>query len=404
MVRLAKAIFVTAVSVVVAMGGKALAAQTPAHGSGQVSSQSPAGAGKICPSSADVEETLGHASSLMQQGSFSQAASTLAPIAERLCDPRVSLLLAGAWEESGDAAKAQQTLLAAHAAWPANNSIAASLAREYLSSHQVDQAAQALKHFQPTAATPLQEEEVAIMAFIATHQLVRAQLIAQAAYKKDPSVHSLLLLANVMQLEGKFKDTVALLRAKRAVYSDSAPFLVTLAESEYDSILYDAARDDLRQAIRLDGNSYQAHFLLGNALIKLGKLDEGIAEYRTAIGLSPEQPRTYCQLALALQAKQDPAGAEEQLTKALAIDGHYAPALIEMGKILLSQNRPSDAVAQLDQAVADNPNSEQAYFLLAKAYTQLGDKEKSQQMAKRMIEVRDANWKGAGKVTEETRH
>lgn len=334
----------------------------------------------------------------MQQGSFSQAAETLAPVAEGLCDPRVSLLLAGAWEESGDPAKAQQTLQTAHAAWPVNNSIAASLAREYLGSRQDDQAAEALKHFAPTAGTPLQEEEVAATAFLATHQLTRAQFVAQAAYKNHPSVQSLLLLANVMQLEGKFKDTVALLGAKRATYSDSAPFLITLAESEYDSILYDAARDDLERAIRLDGSSYQAHFLLGNALIKLGKLDESIAEYRTSIDLSPQQPRTYYQLALALQATQDSAGAEEQLTRALALDGHYAPALIEMGKILLNQNRPSEAVAQLDRAVADNPNSEQAYFLLAKAYTQLGDKEKSQQMAKRMVEVRDANWKGAGKA------
>jgi tetratricopeptide (TPR) repeat protein len=388
----AKALLAAVVSLSVATGGKAINAQVPAGGGSQASRH------KICPSRAEIEETLGRASSLMQQGNFPQAASLLAPVAGPLCDPRVSLLLAGAWDESAAPAKAQQTLQTAHTAWPANNSISASLAREYLSTRQEHQAAEALEHFAPTAATPLQEEEVAATAFIATHQLTRAQSIAQAGYKNHPSVQSLLLLANVMQLEGKFKDTVALLGTKRSAYADSAPFLITLAESEYDSILYDAARDDLERAIAVDGSSYQAHFLLGNSLIKLGRLDDGIAEYRTAIVLSPEQPRTFYQLALALQAKQDSAGAKEQLTKALAIDAHYAPALIEMSKILLDQNHASDAVAQLDRAVADNPNSEQAYFLLAKAYAQLGDKEKSRQMAQRMVEVRDANWKGAGKA------
>jgi Tfp pilus assembly protein PilF len=203
-------------------------------------------------------------------------------------------------------------------------------------------------------------------------------------------------LANTMQLQGKFKDVVALLNRKRDMYAESSAFLITLAESEYDSILYDAARDDLQHAIALDPNSYQAHFLLANALVKLGKIDQAISQYQLAIGLSPDQPRTYCQLALALQSKQDQAGAEEQLAKALAIDSHYGPALIEMARIRLSQNHPAEAVTQLNLAVEDNPSAEQAYFLLAQAYAQLGDTQKSEEMAKRLVSVRNANWKSSG--------
>jgi predicted Zn-dependent protease len=332
----------------------------------------------------------------MQQGNFTQARDLLGPLSNQLCDPRVSLLLAGAYEAGGDLPSAEQTLVRAHTAWPANNSIAASLAREYMGNHQVDKAAQALAHFRPTPTIPLQEMEVAVVVFIASHQLVAAQAVAQAAYKADPSAHSLVTLANTMQLQGKFKDVVALLNSKRQMYTESSAFLITLAESEYDSVLYDAARDDLQHAIALDANSYQAHFLLANALVKLGNVDQAISEYRVAIGLSPEQPRTYCQLALALQSKQDQAGAEEQLAKALSMDGRYGPALIEMARIRLSQNHPDEAVTQLNVAVEDNPSSEQAYFLLAKAYAQLGDKQKSEEMAKRLVSVRNANWKSSG--------
>jgi tetratricopeptide (TPR) repeat protein len=332
----------------------------------------------------------------MQQGNFKGAADLLGPLSTQLCDPRVSLLLAGAFEVSGDLPSAEQTLLRAHTAWAANNSIAASLAREYMGNHQLDKAAQALAHFRPTPTTPRQELEVAVVVFIASHQLVAAQTVAQAAYKADPSARSLVTLANTMQLQGKFKDVVALLNAKRKLYAESSVFLATLAESEYDCILYDAARDDLQHAIALDPNSYQAHFLLANALVKLGSVDQAISEYRLAIGLSPNQPRTYCQLALALESKQDQAGAEEQLAKALSIDSRYGPALIEMARISLSQNHPDEAVTQLNLAVEDNPGSEQAYFLLAKAYAQLGDKEKSEEMAKRLVSVRNANWKSSG--------
>ena len=340
---------------------------------------------------------LANASALMQQGKFKAAAGLLEPLSTQLCDPRVSLLLAGALEVGGDLPNAQQTLLRAHTAWPANNSIAASLAREYMGSHQVDKAAQALAHFRATPTTPLQEMEVAVVVFIASHQLVAAQTVAQAAYKTDPSANSLVTVADTMQLQGKFKDVVALLNAKREAYADSSAFLITLAESEYDSILYDAARDDLQHALALDPNSYQAHFLLANALVKLGNVDQAMTEYRAAIGLSPEQPRTYCRLALALESKHDQAGAEEQLTKALSIDSRYGPALIEMARIRLTQNQPAEAVTQLNLAIEDNPNAEQAYFLLAKAYAQLGDKQKSEEMAKRLVSVRNANWKSSGR-------
>ncbi len=339
---------------------------------------------------------LANASALMQQGSFKEAAALLGPPSSQLCDPRASLLLAGAYEVGGDLPSAEQTLQRAHTAWPANSSIAASLAREYVGNHQVDKAAQALAHFRPTPTTPLQELDVAVVVFIASHQLVAAQTVAQVAYKANPSARSVVTLANTMQLQGKFKDVVALLNPKRGMYAESSAFLITLAESEYDSILYDAARDDLQHAIALDPNSYQAHFLLANSLIKLGNVDQAISEYRLAIGLSPDQPRTYCRLAIALQSKQDQAGAEEQLSKALSIDSHYAPALIEMARIRLSQNHPAEAVSQLNLALEDNPNSEQAYFLLAKAYGQLGDKQKSEEMAKRLVSVRNANWKSSG--------
>ena len=51
--------------------------------------------------------------------------------------------------------------------------------------------------------------------------------------------------------------------------------------------------------------------------------------------------------------------------------------------------------AQLNQAIQDNPSSEQAYFLLARAYAGMGEKDKSDAMAKRLIAVRNANWQSA---------
>ena len=348
---------------------------------------------KHCPPQREIDAALGKASALMAQASYRDAAEALRPLSTTRCDARVSLLLAAAMEGQGDLATAEQTLKVAHSAWPDNNSVSTSLAREYLNSHQIDKAVQALEGFHPTATTPQQEMELAVMALIAGQRLASAQSVAAVNYKSYPSLHSMLLLANALQLEGKYKDVIAMLEEKRSTYSDSPAFLITLAESEYDAVLYDTARADLEHAVALDHESYQGHYLLGNVLFKAGDIEGAVSQYRVAIGLSPDQPRTYYQLAVALQSKQDKDGAQKELINALSVDNHYAPAHVEMGRILISQNQLSDAVAHLNLAIKENPNSEQGYFLLARAYAQLGDKEKSEEMAKRLVAVRSANWR-----------
>ena len=346
---------------------------------------------KNCPSRDDIDAALGSASTQMSQAQFQDAAETLNSLAETGCDPRANLLLAAAFEGEGDRAKATEVLEQAHSAWPANTSIAASLAREYLNSGQTDRAANALSHFKPTAATPQQELEEAVLVYFAAHQLESARVIAAAAYKAYPSLHTLLLLANALQLEGRYPDVNRLLADKRTTYADSSDFFITLGESESDAAMYPEALKDLRRAVSLDPKSYQAHYLLGYVLLRMQQADQAIAEFHTAIDLDSGQPRTYYQLALALRSKEDWAQEEQVLKSALAVDGHYAPAQCEMGRILLEQHRPADAVSHLVTAVKYNPRAEEGYFLLAKAYAGLGEKSKSDEMVKRLVAVRKEN-------------
>jgi Tfp pilus assembly protein PilF len=48
-------------------------------------------------------------------------------------------------------------------------------------------------------------------------------------------------------------------------------------------------------------------------------------------------------------------------------------------------------VSHLNSAVQYNPRSEEGYFLLAKAYAGLGQKDKSNEMVKRLVTVRKEN-------------
>ena len=387
---------VIALATAVCLLGSSVVAGAVGQQSANAAHQQHRGGDSRCPAHDVVNAALGNASALMEQARYSDAAQVLSPLFPLNCDARVSLLLAAAFEASGDLPKAEHTLEHAHSIWPANTSIAASLAREYFGAGDKDKAVQALTHFHATATTPQQEMDLAVIVYFSAHQLVSAQTVAEMAYKTYPSIHTLLLLANALQLQGRYPDVNRLLEDKRTAYADSPEFFITLAESESDAAIYSAARQDLERAISLNPKSHQAHYLLGYVLAKLNDVDGAIGEYHTAIELDPGQPRTYYQLALALGTKQDQVGEEHALEQALAADGHYAPAHCEMGKILMDENRLADAVSHLNAAIEYNPSSEEAYYLLVRAYADLGEKDKSKDMVKRLMAVRKANRPAAG--------
>jgi tetratricopeptide (TPR) repeat protein len=347
-----------------------------------------------CTSRTAIETDLGEASHLLEQAQYQDAADILKSRSLLKCDPRASLLLAADLEAERNLPAAEQTLQESHAIWPANNSISASLAREYLSSGQTGKALQALAHFHATSSTRLQEMQLAAVVFLTANRLLSAQAVAETAYRTYPSLNTILLLANVLQLEGKYPAVNHLLGSKRATYPNSARFLITLAESEYDAGMWASARKDIEHAISLDGSLFQAHYILGNVLVKQGDLDQAVTEYRKAIELAPGEPRTYYHLALVYRIKNDTVDEEHALEHALAANNHYAPAQSEMGRILIDQGKFEDAVSHLKLAVQYNPSSEQAYFLLVRAYAKLGEKSQAEAMVKRLVAVRKANRRG----------
>lgn len=346
-----------------------------------------------CPSSRDIEGALGEASVLMEHSQFQRAAETLEPLQSLNCDPRISLLLAAATEASGNAAGAGEILQQAHSVWPLDTSVATSLAREYLEEHQPNKALRALADFHATPAVPEQELEMAVLVYMTTQHLDSAQKVAEVNYEAHPSVHSLLLLANTLQLQGRYPDVNHLLNSRRKEYSSSPKFLVTVAESEYDAQMYEAARKDVERAIALNPKSYAAHYILGNILVKLQQPEAAMKQYRTAIALDPSQPRTYFELAMVLRSQQDQSGEEQALRGALSADSNFAPAQCEIGRLLLKENRLQEAVSHLILAAQINPSYEDAYYLLARAYAKLGEKDKSNAAVQRLIALKNADRK-----------
>ena len=333
-----------------------------------------------CLSEQAAEELLSSASSLLEQGRFDEAAQLLQSKLQQRCDYRVDLLLAAAMEAKNDIADAERTLEKANALWPENCSVAASLARYELGEGKAGAAKRAVSRCVPTRSTSGRELRLIATVYLENEEPVRAERAALLAWKAEPSEENLLLLANVLQLQGRYMDVVSLLDKQRPNYGESAPYLITAAESESDGKLYAAAQRDLEKAISLAPDSYPAHYVLGNLLVTTGHVSEGIEQYKKAIELSPQQPRTYYQIGRGLEQQGNTAEARTYLQQTLSIDAHYAPAWCEIGKMELRANHLQPAVDDLNHAIQDNPALQESYYLLVQAYARMGERDKSRAM------------------------
>lgn len=100
----------------------------------------------------------------------------------------------------------------------------------------------------------------------------------------------------------------------------------------------------MRKAIELDPKDTHAHFILGNALKRKGKVEEAIESYKKAIALDPKFADAHNSLGFAL----DQVGRQKEAIEAWREAVRLKPRLVGthywLGKALLLQGRPAEAV------------------------------------------------------------
>lgn len=114
---------------------------------------------------------------------------------------------------------------------------------------------------------------------------------------------------------------------------------------------------DFEQSLRLAPKTVSAQTGIGLSYELLSHLDEAVAAYKTAISWQPAGPG------------EDPA------------------PLHGLGRVLLKQNKPAEALSYLRRAVVAGPDNAQAHEELAKAYSSLGQIEPAQREMERAIEL-----------------
>jgi tetratricopeptide (TPR) repeat protein len=117
---------------------------------------------------------------------------------------------------------------------------------------------------------------------------------------------------------------------------------------------------------------WMAHNNLGNALLKIGKVDEAIAEYQRGIKIQPNLARSHDNLGLAFLQKGELNEAISSFQRACEINPNDAEARADLGNAFLLKNEVDEAIVHYRKALEINPAYAQADYNLGVALRQKG--------------------------------
>ncbi len=216
------------------------------------------------------------------------------------------------------------------------------------------------------ASRPLPQLEHLGWAFVAKARASRdagyytlAKQAAACIDSKSPdSAESLLLQGHVLHNLHRFKEAEALARRlveQRGLWFDFALLGDVLMER---GALEEAI--DAYQTVVDQRPGPQAYVRIAQLRWLRGDLDGAIEMMTTAVrASSPRTPEVAAwanvRLALWLMQANDLPSAEATITRALSLQPDYPPALHALGRLRLAQDRPSEAIASLEQAVRADP-------------------------------------------------
>jgi Flp pilus assembly protein TadD len=117
--------------------------------------------------------------------------------------------------------------------------------------------------------------------------------------------------------------------------------------------------------------------MLGNVYKQNDQPDKALAALHRAIQLMPNQPSPHITLASILVRQGDTAGAAAERKIAadlsrVAVSRQHANFSLDSGRALLQRGQLTEAVTQLQAAIAADPTYAEPHIVLADAYTRQG--------------------------------
>lgn len=158
-----------------------------------------------------------------------------------------------------------------------------------------------------------------------------------------------------------------------AVFLAGGTLLLYTAGSIKRSIVW---RDDYSlwsDTVEKSPGSANAQYNLGWKLHKMGRLDEAVERYKTALGLNPNKDEAHSNLAIIYSAKGEKKSALKHYGEVLRIKPASPAVYYEMAIIYQSIGSGTEPIALYKEAIRLNPAYENAHYNLGWTYQSIGD-------------------------------
>jgi tetratricopeptide (TPR) repeat protein len=163
---------------------------------------------------------------------------------------------------------------------------------------------------------------------------------------------------------------------------------VLLGDVYRDRQNFKEAEAEYRKAIELKPRDAAAHMGLAATFHRAFQLDEALPEVKTVLELAPQDPEANYLMADILVYRHEFAQAEPYAKAALRGDPPRLPRVHALlGKIYASQGRTAEAIAELQQAITDDPDGS-FHYEIARLYKQIGDEKAASEALKQSEALR----------------
>ena len=170
--------------------------------------------------------------------------------------------------------------------------------------------------------------------------------------------------------------------------------LIQEAKNALDGDNYDLAIGNLEQAIRLDANSAEAYFLLGNAYAQKEMLDQAVEQYLKALKIRADYTDARSNLGVAYYRQQKLQEAEKAFRVALSEQPNDAEVHYNLGGVLVALNRIDEGVSEFLKAKEIDPSLPEPYLGLGSVYKLQGKRDEAIASLREYIRLtQDPTWR-----------
>ena len=201
----------------------------------------------------------------------------------------------------------------------------------------------------------------------------------------EPNAHIYYLLGNVSRMQGRVAESIAYYEDCLEVNADSASAYSGLAGAYLELDDLQAAEQNARKSLALDGSLPSMHFTLASIHEERGEPQQAAAEYLKEIDVTPEDVGSHFNLAMIYRVAERVADEERHLQRVLDIDPEYPRGLLFMARIFMNRGESYPRAIEMVTAAVEQPLETQdlalGYFLLADLHSRIGDPTKAREYA-----------------------